>query len=426
MLNNNDLKNYIIFDNTKKYDEINEKVMKLTKTYFKTMKNHSFQISQIENKLNEYNIKNKIQIKKLLQNQQNLIKELIVIINQMLSYKSTNDTNSFKSKNISENSSSLNKKNKNTCNKTIKNLKTNAPNNNSISKSSRQEKLNIKEYIKKADIYVNNNYIERNKKAGINKNNSSNNPKDKIPSLNISSLKSLNDIKFNPNSINIKYLNKNNKNLDKAFFKKLQIKDNSDVTNKKLYNSISVSDIQNNQKSNNRPIYLKTSSYDNTCATNLKNNYTIDEERNNISYNYENDRQTSGNNRKNNYGSLPNLLFQQKNLKKVKYRSVKTVPLKEEYYLINNYTFTNFNITNNSSSLQSIDKSYNRSNSSLILYNSNLINFLGKNLSLKHIKNNLYSIPYGSNRIHIIPSRFTKEFLSGSYKIVNKYKSKKI
>ena len=66
MLNNNDLKNYIIFDNTKKYDEINEKVMKLTKTYFKTMKNHSFQISQIENKLNEYNIKNKIQIKKLL------------------------------------------------------------------------------------------------------------------------------------------------------------------------------------------------------------------------------------------------------------------------------------------------------------------------------------------------------------------------
>ena len=45
MLNNNDLKNYIIFDNTKKYDEINEKVMKLTKTYFKTMKNHSFQIS---------------------------------------------------------------------------------------------------------------------------------------------------------------------------------------------------------------------------------------------------------------------------------------------------------------------------------------------------------------------------------------------
>ena len=79
-----ELKNYIILDNTNKYNEINQKIIKESKIYFKIMKNHSFQITQIENKLNEYNIKNNVSIKLLLQNQQNIIKDLIIIINNLL------------------------------------------------------------------------------------------------------------------------------------------------------------------------------------------------------------------------------------------------------------------------------------------------------------------------------------------------------
>ena len=84
MLGINDLKYYVITDMTPKYDEINRKIIKFTKLYFNTMKNHSFQISQIENKLNEYNIKGEVKIKQLLENQQNIIKELIKIVNNCL------------------------------------------------------------------------------------------------------------------------------------------------------------------------------------------------------------------------------------------------------------------------------------------------------------------------------------------------------
>ena len=92
----NDLKYYFISDITQKYDEINKKIIKFTKLYFFTMKNHSYQITQIENKLNEYNIKGEVKIKELLENQQGIIKELIKIINNILA-KIRNDETSNKS-----------------------------------------------------------------------------------------------------------------------------------------------------------------------------------------------------------------------------------------------------------------------------------------------------------------------------------------
>ena len=93
MLNDKELKNYLIIDNEKKYNEINQKIMQVTKTYFKTIKNHSFEITQIENKLNEYNLKSSIKIKQLLQNQQILIKELISFINKIITHKTSPEIN---------------------------------------------------------------------------------------------------------------------------------------------------------------------------------------------------------------------------------------------------------------------------------------------------------------------------------------------
>lgn len=84
MIGPNDLKYYVISDSSQKYDEINQIIIKFTKLYFFTMKNHSYQISQIENKINEYNVNGEVKIKQLLENQQNIIKELIKIINNFL------------------------------------------------------------------------------------------------------------------------------------------------------------------------------------------------------------------------------------------------------------------------------------------------------------------------------------------------------
>ena len=84
MNGHNDLKYYVISDITQKYVDINQKILNFTKLYFYTMKNHSYQITQIENKLNEYNIKGEVKIKQLLEKQQNIIKELIKIINNLL------------------------------------------------------------------------------------------------------------------------------------------------------------------------------------------------------------------------------------------------------------------------------------------------------------------------------------------------------
>ena len=84
MIGLNDLKNYVISDITKKYDDVNQKIIRFTKLYFYTMKNHSYQLGQIENKLNEYNVNGEVKIKLLLENQQNIIKELIKIINNFL------------------------------------------------------------------------------------------------------------------------------------------------------------------------------------------------------------------------------------------------------------------------------------------------------------------------------------------------------
>ena len=424
MISKNELKNYVILDNNNKYDEINEKIIKVTNSYLKIMKNYSFQLTQIENKLNEYNIKNDIKIKLLLQNQQSIIKDLINIINKILSYKIQTESNLTGNDIKSEKSSSL----RDNYMHAINNLIIDFPIKKQIVKNyevyCEKEKINKKNYLKN----TNNNEIEYN--IIKNKNNrtsrTENRNKNKKLSLNIASLKSVNNLKNNSELVNMKYLNINKNKLGKKLLNKQQIKKEIELSNKKLIKSMSSSEISNKPKINNQTLYIKTSSFSNSNPSYFNGNYTIDEERNNTSLYYEQERQASQYNRTYNDGSLPNLLSKPYKTKKIKYRSAKNIPLKEEYYLINNYTFTNFNITNNST-YKSIDNSYNRKNNSLVFLSTNInnINTLFKNgYEIKKSTKKIYSAPYINNGIQIFPTRYTKEVLNSSYKILRKYKNK--
>ena len=423
MLNLNDLNSYVIYDDTKKYDKINQIIIEEAKNYYKTMKNHSYQITQIENKLNEYNIKSHINIKELLQRQQNIIKELVNIINHLLSSCLTTDNNIIRNNNKNGNSSIVkNKKNKN--DKNINNFKVNTHLNNSIDKSQilllKNSKLNIKNYFKNKNFNKPINSVDRNLHKRNNRKSITN--KNIIP-LNIVSLKSINDLKYNPDSININFFDNNNK-FEKKYLNKQQIKKEIEISNKKLFKSGSSSEISNKTKINKNNLYIKTNDFGD--GEQFYRNYTIDEEGNNLFFNYDQEKQSSLYNRTEIDGNLPNLLSKPKIIKKTKYRSAKKIPLKEEYYLINNYTFTNFNFTNSTSN-KSTGNLNNRNNSSTTVMNSNVNRILknNNNNSQKKFEKQIYTMPYINNGIQIIPTRITKEVLSSSYKVLNKYKNKR-
>ena len=425
MLNLNDLNSYVIYDDTKKYDKINQIIIEEAKNYYKTMKNHSYQITQIENKLNEYNIKSHINIKELLQRQQNIIKELVNIINHLLSSYITPDNNIIRNNNRNSNNSIVkNKKNKN--DKNINNFKVNTHLNNSIDKSQilllKNSKLNIKKYFNNKNFNKPINSVDRNLHKRNNNTKSITN-KNIIP-LNIVSLKSINDLKYNPDSININFFDNNNNNkFEKKYLNKQQIKKEIEISNKKLFKSGSSSEISNKTKINKNNLYIKTNEFGD--SEQFYRNYTIDEEGNNLSFNYDQEKQSLLYNRTEIDGNLPNLLSKPKIIKKTKYRSAKKIPLKEEYYLINNYTFTNFNFTNSTSN-KSTGNLNNRNNSSTTVMNSNLNRiFKNYNNSQKKFEQQIYSMPYINNGIQIIPTRITKEVLSSSYKVLNKYKNKR-
>ena len=424
MLNLNDLNSYVIYDDTKKYDKINQIIIEEAKNYYKTMKNHSYQITQIENKLNEYNIKSHINIKELLQRQQNIIKELVNIINHLLSSYITPDNNIIRNNNRNSNNSIVkNKKNKN--DKNINNFKVNTHLNNSIDKSQilllKNSKLNIKKYFNNKNFNKPINSVDRNLHKRNNNTKSITN-KNIIP-LNIVSLKSINDLKYNPDSININFFDNNNNKFEKKYLNKQQIKKEIEISNKKLFKSGSSSEISNKTKINKNNLYIKTNEFGD--SEQFYRNYTIDEEGNNLSFNYDQEKQSLLYNRTEIDGNLPNLLSKPKIIKKTKYRSAKKIPLKEEYYLINNYTFTNFNFTNSTSN-KSTGNLNNRNNISTTVMNSNLNRiFKNNNNSQKKFEQQIYSMPYINNGIQIIPTRITKEVLSSSYKVLNKYKNKR-
>jgi hypothetical protein len=454
MIGQNDLK-YFIISNTQKYNEVNNKIIKILKSYFYTMKNHCYQITQIENKLNEYNVKGEVKIKQLLENQQNIIKELIKIINDILQENRNNDIKKNEKK-IKIDYFPLKQKNiiMNT------NLHIIAPSNQLITKPNCL-KSNLKEKrINTNNIHVKDKSIKEKLRYNLNKSmdDKINSQKlinqKKILALNIIAPKNGNEFKGALSCLNIK---SSKQNIQKEFFGKFlnkeKLKEQKPLKNK-LLKSMSTSEITYNPKMMNKNnLFLKTNNISNNNPNYANNNYTIDEEKNdNIeSITLINERNNSLNSShlNENYGNLPHILTKRK--KRIKYRiggigggkilltdkdnngkkilrvkSAKEIPIKSDFYLNYNSSFPNFTITNSSIDKNS-DFSYNkRSNSSLCFFSGN-VNYIMKdnNKGIKKIENEVYSVPYINNGKRIIPTRITQEVLNSSYKKLNKYEQKR-
>lgn len=482
MIGPNDLKYYVISDETKKYNEVNHKLIKLVNLYFYTMKNHSYQLNQIENKLNEYNINGEVKIKQLLENQQNIIKELIKIINNFLLEKRNSElAKKFEEQIIIDKNDKINKIDYKL---PLKQKKVMRNNNNfhifdqlchNHKKSNNKHSKNFKE---KNNINENTKNISTNEtlKSNITKSVEDKintlytiNPKriinqKKLIALNIVAPKSGKEFKGALSFLNVKLsIQKRKKKLFGKFLNR-EIKESSKPNKKKLIKSKSTSEmtfipkiIYKPNTNLNKNLYLKINNISNNNPYNIKinNYYTIDEEKNdningkNESITMINDRQSSISscNLYENNSNLAQIFTKRK--KKIKYRgnsrkgrisstekdnnknmvrikNTKEIPLKTDFYLNTNSSFPNFTLTNTS-----LDKlgniTYNkRSNSSLTFFNGNLNNYKNKdNKFINKFETEIYSVPYIINGKRILPSRFTKEVLSSSYKKLNKYEEKR-
>ena len=450
----NDSKYYVISDISKEYDEINKKIVTFTKLYFYTMKNHSYQLAQIENNLNQYNIKGEVKIKQLLENQQNIIKELIKIINNILQENRNNRIINKNEEKIKINYFPLKQKNIIMNN----NLHIFAPFNYPITKSIYQ-KNNFKEKILNTNNdnfkHINAKEVLRSKaiKSVDDRMNSKKiiNQK-KIISLNVLAPKNINKYKEALSFVNKK---SSKQNIKKNVFKKFVNKDEKSEQNimkHKLFKSMSTSEIFNKSKiMNKNNLYLKTNNISNNNPY-INNNYTIDEEKNGnidcISLINERQNSISSSNMNENYGNLPHILTKRK--KRIKYRvsrrgkilltdkdnypknmvrvkSAKDIPIKTEFYQSYNSYFPNFTLTNSFADKNTDFSYHKRCNSALSFLTGNLNNLIRENnRAVRKIENEIYNMPYINNGKRIIPTRFTKEVLNSSYKILNKYKHKQI
>ena len=450
----NELKYYVISDVSQKYEDINKKIISLTKLYFITMKNHSYQLSQIETQLNEYNLKGEVKIKLLLEKQQNLIKELIKLINNIIferrnsqiskkleeqlkiDYFPLKKTNIITTKNshvfsqphyISGKPNIFKKKIKEkrlNSNENAKNISTNEPLRSNLTKS----------------------VDDKNTKKKLNK-------KKKFVALNVIAPKNGSEFNGALSFLNIKSSNQNNKKIMFGkFINKEKNKKKPKPLKQKILKSMSNSEISYKPKViiNKSNLYLKTSnlSDNNNPSFINNNNYTIDEEKTDNTISIMNDRQNSISNSQiiENYGNLPHILTKRK--RRIKYRggkvlltdnnnnknmirikSAKEIPIKTDYYISTNasyYNYTQNNINNSTHFEKNGNFSYKkRSNSSLCLLTTD--NEFKENLkAIKKIDDEIYSLPYINNGKRIIPTRFTKEVLNNSYKIINKYQKKRI
>ncbi len=414
----NELKYLVISDTTKKYEEINKKILKFSKIYFYLMKNYSLQLIQIEKLFINNNNSGDINIIKLIENQHKIIKELVKIINDTLLEKiNTEVIKKLEKKSLEPFYDPSAQK------KIVKNKNLNImSNSNHFSKKPKFYVHNNK----KENIYPGNSNIKNNLNKSVDDNLISKKllNQQKIIPLNIITPKTNNEFNGTLSYFNINYNNKMNnfKPYEKYSFKKFEKNSIKPINNFEI--------LLKNKLKNKNNSYLKTSNISNSSYY-MNNNYIIDEEINDN--NFENNQKQisiTTNNNEDESSTLPEMLSKRK--QRIKYRSPKT--LSSEKTIKNSRNISNFNndyflnsITNstlNSFFDKNDDLNYSkRSNTSFNFFKTNLNNInKDNNYLLKFGKNRIYSVPYINNGKINSPSKFTKQILSNSYRKIKKYK----
>ena len=353
--------------NKEKFSKINIKISNIFKDYYNLIDTYSYEINYIENSINSFKPKNKLNIKTFIDNQQLLIKDLVNIINNLLfsiklhSNKNENSKNKKSIKSIIEsNNININYfKNKKSDNNSIIKLKEKQINDSLLSF------VDIKKKKKETKMIQ---YINKPKeKEKINLSNKSSSLTNIITNNSNSFLSEINSI-TNPNAIYKNY-NKNNKILSASQCHKksntIRLKySNYNVKKKEILNS----SFQSNKSQINEKM-KKSDTYK-----------SFDKIPISIPIN-----------------SVSNMIY--------KSRSKSIVPLKLTDFSLKKerIPYTTYNDTTS----EDVEKK----NGILYIFSDNKINDLKK-----------YDL---DGKYHITPHRMTKEVLSNSYNVLNKFEKKR-
>ena len=367
-MNGDNAPNIIISINKEKFGKINSKLINIFKDYYNLIDTYSYEINYIENSINSFKPKNKLNIKNFIDNQQLLIKDLVNIINNLLfsikihTNKNSNSKSKKSIKSIIENNNYSNMnyiKNNN-----IIKLKSKNQINDSLSF------LNIKKKKKETKI---NQYINKPKEQEKDKN--------ELSSKN-SSLTNI----FSFSTKNKSFLNNSN-----------SLSDINNFTNVNgIYNNYKKSSASAYNKKANK-IRLKLSNYNDKkkeiLNTSFQSNKSIKREKKRKSESSKS------------FDKIP-ISFSLNSISNIinKSRSKSIVPIKLTDFSLKNerVPYSPFNESNSEE---------NKKNGILYIFSDNKTN--------KDLKK--YDL---DGKYHINPHRMTKEVLSNSYNILNKYEKK--
>lgn len=410
---------YSIILNKEKYKKINDKISTLFKDYFSLMNKYSYEINYIEQIVNSYIPKKNFNIKKFIENQQLLIKDLVNIINNALS-----EIRIYSNKNNSKKKQSI---------KTI--IRRNNSNINYLENLSKTSNRN-NSYDINTNINNQNNILRKNK--------SNNNiyKSEKIINLNIESNNQFNgDLSF----LNIKIPHKRYKRNKQS---KQNIEDIDYKNNNR--NDISRSSMTTNIFSTKNKSYINNSYSNlsnneinitnNNNKNNLSNSHKINITRSISSYNNKIEIKKKKSNKKFNF-SEKNIIFNSKSFStkindKYKYTNKSSITNKsnevKKYYL----TFNNNIKNNNSKTPPKILENKNSDNKiyipSFIFNDSISEDFIINQEKYKKICNMIKDKKINNikkyeviQQFKITPNRLTKEMLNISYSKLNKYEQKR-
>ena len=361
--------NVLIAINKEKFSAINKKITNIFKEYSNLIGTYSYEINYMENAINSFNPKNKLNIKNFIDNQQSIIKDLVNIINNLLfgikmhSNKSNNKNNKKSIKSIIENNNCSN----------MNFLK----NNNMI-------KLKEKNQIKDSLSFLN--IKKKQKETKINQ--YINKPKEKEKN----GLSSKNSTITNiiPSSKNKSFLNNSN-----------SLSDINNITNANgilnNYNNFNNESVTPCNKKVNK-IRLKLSNYNakkkEILNTSFQSNKSIKKEKMKKSDSHKSFERIPI--------SIP--IYSLSNIIH-KSRSKSVVPLK-----LSDFSLKNENILYSPSNQPQSEKKE-KTNGILYIYSDDK-------------KKNLNKYDF-DGKYHITPHRMTKEVLNNSYHILNKYEKKR-